>query len=95
MQTGTGIYSGALRKYTNGYQNKIGKKAPMGKMIKGLWKSSDYKMKDFIQVNLNKCYNDVMRFYKNTSMKEDEAIFTYNNIPPECLTKLNKIDFLK
>lgn len=48
-----------------------------------------------IRVNLNKCYNDVMRFYKDTSMKEDEAIFTYNNIPPECLTKLNKIDFLK
>lgn len=46
-----------------------------------------------IRVNLNKCYNDVMRFYKDTSMKEDEAIFTYNNIPVECLTKLNKIDF--
>ena len=48
-----------------------------------------------IRVNLNKCYNDVMIFYKDTSMKEDEAVFTYNNIPPECLTKLNKIDFLK
>ena len=48
-----------------------------------------------IRVNLNKCYNDVMRFYKDTSMKEDEAVFTYSNIPPECLTKLNKIDFLQ
>lgn len=48
-----------------------------------------------IKVNLNKCYNDVMRFYKDASMKEDEAVFTYNSIPPECLTKLNKIDFLK
>lgn len=48
-----------------------------------------------IRVNLNRCYNDVMRFYKDTSMKEDEAVFTYNNIPPECLTKLNKIDFLQ
>ena len=48
-----------------------------------------------IKVNLNKCYNDVMRFYKDTSMKEDEAVFTYNSIPAECLTKLNKIDFLK
>ena len=48
-----------------------------------------------IRVNLNKCYNDVMRFYKDTSMKEDEAVFTYKPIPPECLTKLNKIDFLK
>lgn len=48
-----------------------------------------------IRVNLNKCYNDVMRFYKDTSMKEDEAVFTYNNIPPECLSKLNKIDFIK
>ena len=48
-----------------------------------------------IRVNLNKCYNDVMRFYKDTSMKEDEAVFTYSNIPPECLIKLNKIDFLQ
>lgn len=48
-----------------------------------------------IRVNLNKCYNDVMRFYKDTSMKEDEAVFTYNSIPAECLTKMNKIDFLK
>lgn len=48
-----------------------------------------------IRVNLNRCYNEVMRFYKDTSMKEDEAVFTYNPIPPECLTKLNKIDFLK
>lgn len=48
-----------------------------------------------IRVNLNRCYNEVMRFYKDTSMKEDEAVFTYNAIPPECLTKLNKIDFLK
>ena len=48
-----------------------------------------------IRVNLNKCYNDVMRFYKDTSMRENEAVFTYNNIPAECLTKLNKIDFLQ
>lgn len=48
-----------------------------------------------IRVNLNKCYNDIMRFYKDTSMEEYEAVFTYNAIPPECLTKLNKIDFLK
>lgn len=48
-----------------------------------------------IKVNFNKCYNDVMRFYKDTSMKEYEAVFTYNSIPPECLTKLNKIDFLQ
>lgn len=47
-----------------------------------------------IRVDLNKCYNDVMRFYKDTSMKENEEVFTYNNIPPECLTKLNKINFL-
>ena len=47
-----------------------------------------------IRVDLNKCYNDVMRFYKDTSMKEDEAVFTYNNIPPKCLTKRNKINFL-
>lgn len=48
-----------------------------------------------IRVNLNKYYNDIMRFYKDTSMREDEAIFTYNNIPKECFAKLNKIDFLQ
>ena len=47
-----------------------------------------------IRVDFNKCYNDVMRFYKDTSMKEDEEVFTYNNIPPKCVTELNKINFL-
>ena len=55
------LISGALRKYTNAYQNKIGKKAPMGKMIKGLWKSSDYKMKDFKAIMIN-------GYRKNTSL---------------------------
>ena len=44
--------SSALRKYTNAYQNRIGKKAPMGTIIKGLLRSPDYKMKDFdIEIN--------------------------------------------
>ena len=41
------LISDSLRKYTNAYQNKIGAKAPMGPIIKGLLTSPDYKMKDF------------------------------------------------
>ena len=33
----------SLRKYTNAYQNKIGVKAPIGSIIKGLLTSPDYK----------------------------------------------------
>ena len=47
------LISSALRKYTNAYQNKIGKKAPMGIIIKGLLKSPDYKMKDFKAIMVN------------------------------------------
>lgn len=55
------LISGALRKYTNAYQNKIGKKAPMGAIIKGLLKSPDYKMKDFKAIIVN-------GYMKNTSL---------------------------
>ena len=44
---------GALKKYTNAYENKDGEKAPMGKMIKGLLNSPDYKFKDFKAVVVN------------------------------------------
>lgn len=40
------LISASLRKYTNAYQNKIGEKASMGPIIKGLLTSPDYKMKD-------------------------------------------------
>ena len=47
------LISSALRKYTNAYQNRIGKKAPMGTIIKGLLTSPDYKMKDFKAIMVN------------------------------------------
>lgn len=53
--------SGALRKYTDAYQNKIGEKAPMGSIIKGLMKSPDYTMKDFKAIMVN-------GYRKNTSL---------------------------
>lgn len=47
------LISTSLRKYTNAYQNKIGTKAPMGSIIKGLLTSPDYKFKDFKAIMVN------------------------------------------
>ncbi|MDE6312938.1 MAG: alpha/beta fold hydrolase [Lachnospiraceae bacterium] len=47
------LISSSLRKYTNAYDNKAGEKAPMGKIIKGLLKSPDYKFKDFKAIMVN------------------------------------------
>lgn len=61
------LISTSLRKYTNAYQNKIGSKAPMGSIIKGLLTSPDYKFKDFkaIMVNgymkNNSLWNEILR----------------------------------
>ncbi|MBQ4522466.1 MAG: alpha/beta fold hydrolase [Lachnospiraceae bacterium] len=55
------LISSALRKYTNAYQNRIGEKAPMGTIIKGLLKSPDYKIKDFKAIMVN-------GYMKNTSL---------------------------
>lgn len=55
------LISGALRKYTDAYQNKAGEIAPMGTMIKGLIKSPDYTMKDFKAIMVN-------GYMKNTSL---------------------------
>ena len=45
--------TGCVRKYTNGYQNKDGKQAPMGNIIKGLMSSPDYSFKDFKAIMVN------------------------------------------
>ncbi|MEE1027492.1 MAG: alpha/beta fold hydrolase [Agathobacter sp.] len=55
------LISSALRKYTNAYQNKVGEKAPMGNIIKGLLTSPDYKLKDFKAIMVN-------GYMKNTSL---------------------------
>ena len=62
------LISSSLRKYTNAYQNKNSKKAPLGKIVKGLLTSPDYKMKDFKAIMIN-------GYMKNTSLwKEIIAI---------------------
>lgn len=44
----TAILSGIIRKYTNGYNNRNSKPAPIGSIIKGLLTSPDYRFRDFI-----------------------------------------------
>ena len=55
------LISGALRKYTDAYQNKAGVKAPMGPIIRGLMTSPDYSLKDLKAVMVN-------GYRKNTSL---------------------------
>lgn len=55
------LISDSLRKYTDAYQNKIGAKAPMMPIVKGLITSPDYKMKDFKAIMIN-------GYMKNTSL---------------------------
>ncbi len=45
--------AGFIKKYTNGYQNKNGKLAPIGEIIRGLIASPDYKLKDFKAIIIN------------------------------------------
>lgn len=47
------LISISIRKYTSGYQNKKGNRAPVGNIVKGLLTSPDYKMKDFKAVMVN------------------------------------------
>lgn len=55
------LISSALRKYTDAYQNRAGKKAPMGTMVKGLMQSPDYTIRDFKAIMVN-------GYMKNTSL---------------------------
>ena len=47
------LLSGSIRKYTDGYTNKKGAKAPVGTIIRGLMASPDYKLKDFKAIMVN------------------------------------------
>jgi len=55
------LISGALRKYTDAYQNRAGAKIPMAPIMKGLLTSPDYTMKDFGAIMMN-------GYRKNTSL---------------------------
>lgn len=53
--------SGAIRKYTYGYNNPNEPKARIGKMIRGIMASPDYKFRDFKAIVIN-------GYMKNTSL---------------------------
>ncbi len=55
-----------IRKYTNGYNNKQSKPAPVGKIIKGLLTSPDYSLKDFMAIVKN-------GYMKNESLLREMA----------------------
>ena len=41
------------------------------------------------RIDLNRIRGSNIEFYTDEYMDEKEAVFTYNNIPPECITKVN------
>lgn len=47
------LISSSIAKYTEGYQNRVGAKAPVGRVIKGLLASPDYTLKDFMAILVN------------------------------------------
>lgn len=47
------LVSSSIRKYTNGYQNRMGEQAPIGPIIKGLLTSPDYSFRDFKAIMVN------------------------------------------
>ena len=44
---------GSLRKYTDAYQNRQGKKPPIGPILLGMLKSPDYRLRDFAAIQVN------------------------------------------
>ena len=55
-----------IRKYTDGYNNRAAKSAPVGAIIKGLLTSPDYRFKDFIAIVKN-------GYAKNESLMREMA----------------------
>ena len=55
-----------IRKYTDGYNNRAAKSAPVGDIIKGLLSSPDYSFKDFIAIVKN-------GYMKNESLMQEMA----------------------
>lgn len=55
-----------IRKYTDGYNNRAAKSAPIGDIIKGLLSSPDYSFKDFIAIVKN-------GYVKNESLMQEMA----------------------
>ena len=55
-----------IRKYTDGYNNRASKSAPVGDIVKGLMSSPDYRFKDFIAIVKN-------GYAKNESLMQEMA----------------------
>lgn len=47
------LLTGSIRRYTDGYSNKKGLRAPIGSIICGLLTSPDYQLKDFKAIMIN------------------------------------------
>lgn len=47
------LLTGSIRRYTDGYSNKNGLRAPIGSIICGLLTSPDYQLKDFKAIMIN------------------------------------------
>lgn len=47
------LLAGSIRKYTDGYFNKKGEQSPVGSIVKGLFTSPDYRLKDFKAIMAN------------------------------------------
>lgn len=68
------LISGSVGKYTNGYQNKNGKKAPMGSMIYGLLTSPDYTFRDFKAMIWNGYQGNIALWKEILSMDLSDVI---------------------
>lgn len=68
------LISGSIQKYTYGYQNKNGKKAPMGSMIYGLLTSPDYTFRDFKAMIWNGYHGNIALWKEILSMDLSDVI---------------------
>ncbi len=73
-------FSKIIRKYTNGYNNKSSKPAPVGKIIKGLLMSPDYSFKDFIAIIKNGYMNNES-LLREMASKDLSKLFNEISIP--------------
>lgn len=68
------LISGSIKKYTYGYVNKKGKKAPMGSMIYGLFTSPDYTLRDFKAMVLNGYQGNIALWKEIVAMDLSEVL---------------------
>lgn len=74
------VISTCLRKYTNAYINKMGEKAPMGAIIRGLLTSPDYNIRDFKAIMING-YLDNTSLWKEILQLDLSDILINMNLP--------------